>query len=169
MDLMSSAQLLSNVGEFVGAVAVVLTLVYLAIQVRHSKIALEANTRSLDENQRLAVARTYQSRTDSLNDLWSDIALSDSLSQIIARAQGDGLAALTEEELFRLKLFQTTVVAKFDNVHYQYQQGFLDEEYFQTSFRSSVRTLVPTLRALNLMPDRPSFRAYVEEVFAEGR
>ena len=37
MDLMSSAQLLSNVGEFVGAVAVVLTLVYLAIQVRIAK------------------------------------------------------------------------------------------------------------------------------------
>ena len=36
MDLMSVAQLLGNVGEFVGAVAVVVTLVYLARQIRFS-------------------------------------------------------------------------------------------------------------------------------------
>jgi hypothetical protein len=35
MDLTSTAQLLGNLGEFVGAIAVVATLVYLAIQVRH--------------------------------------------------------------------------------------------------------------------------------------
>ena len=37
---------LGALGEFVGSIAVVVTLVFLAIQVRHSKNATEANTRS---------------------------------------------------------------------------------------------------------------------------
>lgn len=53
MDLMSTAQLLGNLGEFGGAIAVVITLVYLAVQVRHSKEATEANTRSLRSIARL--------------------------------------------------------------------------------------------------------------------
>ena len=36
MTLMETAQLLGNFGEFVGAIAVVATLVYLIVQVRHS-------------------------------------------------------------------------------------------------------------------------------------
>ena len=37
MDLLSTAQLLGNFGEFVGAIAVVVTLFYLAAQVKQSR------------------------------------------------------------------------------------------------------------------------------------
>ena len=43
MDHQAFAQLLGNYGEFVGAIAVVATLFYLAVQVRHGKEATEAN------------------------------------------------------------------------------------------------------------------------------
>ena len=61
MSLAETAQLLGNFGEFVGAIAVVVTLVYLAVPVRHSKEALGANTRSLDGSRR-ARPRTPQPR-----------------------------------------------------------------------------------------------------------
>jgi hypothetical protein len=44
MDLMDTAQLLGNFGEFIGAIAVVATLVYIAVQVRHSREAMVENT-----------------------------------------------------------------------------------------------------------------------------
>jgi len=44
MDLMSTAQLLGNFGEFVGSIAILVTLVYLSIQVRKSQIAAEADS-----------------------------------------------------------------------------------------------------------------------------
>ena len=44
MDHQAFAQLLGNYGEFVGAIAVVVTLVYLAFQVRHSSRAIEINS-----------------------------------------------------------------------------------------------------------------------------
>ena len=44
MDHQSFAQLLGSYGEFVGAIAVVVTLIYLAVQVRHSSRAIEINS-----------------------------------------------------------------------------------------------------------------------------
>ena len=59
MDHQAIAQLLGNYGEFVGAIAVVARLYYLALQVRHSSDATEANTRAMEESRRLAMAQTY--------------------------------------------------------------------------------------------------------------
>ena len=50
MTLMETAQLLGNFGEFIGAIAVVATLFYLAVQVRESKQATEANTKAIAGN-----------------------------------------------------------------------------------------------------------------------
>ena len=43
MDLMSTAELLGNFGEAIGAIAVVVSLVYLALQLRLNTKALKAN------------------------------------------------------------------------------------------------------------------------------
>ena len=42
---METIQMLGNLGEFVGAFAVVATLIYLTIQVRHSREAMEESSR----------------------------------------------------------------------------------------------------------------------------
>ena len=42
---METLQMLGNLGEFVGAFAVVATLIYLTIQVRHSRDAMQENAR----------------------------------------------------------------------------------------------------------------------------
>jgi len=47
MSLVETTQILGNVGEFVGAIAVVVTLAYLAVQVRHGREATEINTNQL--------------------------------------------------------------------------------------------------------------------------
>ena len=48
MDFMSAAQVLGNLGEFFGAIAVFVTLAYLAMQIRETRNALiRANERNL--------------------------------------------------------------------------------------------------------------------------
>ena len=47
-------EILGNLGEFIGAVCIVITLVYLSIQVRHSRSLMEANNVVTEENTRLA-------------------------------------------------------------------------------------------------------------------
>jgi len=55
MDYFAIAQLLGNIGELVAAIAVVATLFYLAVQVRQSKDATNANTRSLEQSREFAL------------------------------------------------------------------------------------------------------------------
>jgi hypothetical protein len=43
MPSLEMAQFLGNIGEFLGSIAVLITLVYLAIQTRHARTANEAN------------------------------------------------------------------------------------------------------------------------------
>ena len=50
------------IGEMVGALAVVVTLIYLAKQIR-------MNTHAMDEGRKLALAQTYQMRSDALQDM----------------------------------------------------------------------------------------------------
>ena len=50
-------------GEFLGAIAVVGTLVYLAVQVRQSKESLDTNTKALDENGKLTRAEVVRQVT----------------------------------------------------------------------------------------------------------
>ena len=45
MSTLEFSQLLGNYGEFVGAIAIVVTLMFLAVQVRHSWKAMEENSR----------------------------------------------------------------------------------------------------------------------------
>ena len=59
MELMSTAQLLGNFGEFFGAIAVVVTLGYLAAQIRQ-------NTRSMDANRKAVVAQSARSDLSQL-------------------------------------------------------------------------------------------------------
>ena len=58
MDHQTFAQLLGNYGEFIGAIAVVITLVYLSMQVRHSKELLE-------RNQAISLSQVQQARANA--------------------------------------------------------------------------------------------------------
>jgi hypothetical protein len=53
---------LRNLGEFIGAIAVVVTLFYVGLQVKHSKEATEANTRSLEEGSKIALVNAHHAR-----------------------------------------------------------------------------------------------------------
>ncbi len=59
MDLMSATQLLGNLGEFVGAIAVVVTLGYLTVQIRQ-------NTAGTNSNNNGAYFRSITASYDSL-------------------------------------------------------------------------------------------------------
>lgn len=69
---------LGALGEFVGAIAVVVTLVYLAVQIRQSNQAMR-------EGRRLALAQTYQMRADALQDMLVRAAESEHIAPVIAR------------------------------------------------------------------------------------
>jgi hypothetical protein len=55
-----------------------------------------------------------------------------------------------------------------DNHYYQYQKGFLDQEYYDKSFTANIRLAAPMWRAVGIEEYRSSFKAEVDRILAEG-
>jgi hypothetical protein len=155
------------IGEIVGAVAVVVTLIYLAKQIKQ-------NTHAMEEARRLALAQTYQMRSDALQGMLVHAADSEYIGPIIIKLTGLGypedvkaLDALDEAELRRFRMWHIAQQTHWDNMHYQFQQGYLDREYYEDAFKERVVRLAPTWQALGLTGGRRSFFAEIERLMRE--
>ena len=159
---------LGALGEFLGSIAVLATLVYLSVQIRQ-------NTRGLDESKKLALAQTYQVRSDALQMMLVRAADSKHIGPIITKLTGAGypedissLEQLSDVERQRFRLWQIAQETHWDNMFFQYQQGYIDEEYYRDSFRTRVGRLAPTWKALNVAGARQSFNAEIDSILAEN-
>ncbi|TDJ35202.1 MAG: hypothetical protein E2O53_06650 [Gammaproteobacteria bacterium] len=158
---------LGALGEFLGSIAVLATLVYLSVQIRQ-------NTRSMDEGKKLALAQTYQMRSDALQMMLVHAADSEHIGPIITKLTGAGypedisaLEDLSQEDRGRFRQWQIAQQTHWDNMFFQYQQGFIDDEYYRDSFRERVRRLAPTWKALNVTGARSSFVDEIDDILAE--
>ena len=119
MTLLETAQLLGNFGEFVGAIAVVLTLGYLAIQVRNSKAAVSENTKSI----RSAAAAATQDSLAAINEL---IASDSSLASLLDRVSEQGsLEGLSSDERLRFTAVMRANTQRFESMYFRYEAGLL--------------------------------------------
>ena len=157
---------LGALGELLGSIAVLATLVYLSVQIRQ-------NTHSIDENKKLALAQTYQMRADALQMMLVHAADSERIGPIITKLTDAGypediraLDGLSKEERQRFRLWQIAQQTHWDNMFFQYQQGFIDEEYYRDSFRERVRRLAPTWTALKLTGARRTFNEEIDSIMA---
>jgi hypothetical protein len=147
----------------------VVTLVYLTIQVRHSKEAMEANTRAMEEGRKLAMAQAYQARATDTERGLHMAADSTYIPPIFVKYQERGRDALTAEEEFRLTRAHQALRTQADNMHYQYEMGFLDRAYYESSAVRFLRNSATAWSDLGLLEGmRPSFRAEVDRVLAEA-
>ena len=95
--------------------AVVVTLLYIATQVRQSKEALDANTRSLEESRKLGMAQTYQHRGLLITEQL--ISLRD--SPYISVLSGDIPPEEESEDWLRYRAHMRLHMNYCDNLHYQ--------------------------------------------------
>jgi len=122
MDHQALAQLLGNYGEFVGAIAVVVTLGYLAIQVRHGKEATEANTKAMNVQSYLA----WQNANLQMNMAMSNPAQ----SQITAAGNADS-ANLTQETYVSFAMMQIALFQMAQSTDFLFRAGTLDQSLWE--------------------------------------
>lgn len=153
-----------DIGQVVGGLAVVVTLIYLAKQIGQ-------NTHAMDEARKLALAQTYQMRSDALQEMLVHAADSQHIGPIIIKLTELGypkdvsaLEKLDELERGRFRLWQIAQLTHWDNMYYQFQQGYLDHEYYEDVFIERVVRLAPTWKALNITGGRRSFFAEIERL-----
>ena len=115
MTLLDTAQLLGNIGEFAGAIAVVATLGYLAVQVRQSKRAVDNNTRetrAASTQAALDSEMTFQSQILRYADVWEKVVTAAPI-------------APGEESRRAIVLYQM-LMTQYENQYHQYQSGYLE-------------------------------------------
>ena len=156
---------LGALGEFVGSIAVVVTLIFLAIQVRHSKNATEANTRSVDESRKVAMVQTYHARAAEAAAHYRMLAQYEHIPIMLKRTE-TGVDSLTDEERLRLFFLDLSTAQRMDSAYYAFQQGLLDAEHYESSFMPAIRNMAPQWRSVGLPPMRDSFNAEVERILA---
>ncbi len=111
------------IAEVIGAIAVVITLIYLAIQIKHSKESLDANTRAI--------------RGQAISDITRNVH--DQMHMLI---QGHDVATAfqrfaTDEQLnpidaFLLDSVLSAVFVARQNEYFQWKQGLIDEDVFRS-------------------------------------
>ncbi len=150
-------QELGAIGELLGAVGVLVTLIYLTVQIKQ-------NTRSLDEGHNLAKAQAYQARSDTAIEIFK---LRD--SAVLSKLGGTGnltsidlekVDDLTDEERDRLYVLLSCLMVAVDNVLYQRSLGLMDqlEENYDT-----VRSIYPLWEKLGVNL-RPAVKTVVDEL-----
>ena len=145
-------EILGNIGNFVGAIGVVVSLVFLTMQVRQSRQATDANTRALEDSRRLALAQTYQARSAALQEIFLAVAGSAELAEIEVRVGGPlatreefaaGFATLSPVEQMRLRYYLNAHRVRLDNLVFQYEQGFLTDDYYAAGVERPLRRIAP--------------------------
>jgi len=148
------------VGEILGALVVVVTLMYLAAQVRAS--------------QRATAADIYQTRAMSRADVELQIALNCPTYHEIhfrfrelhaSEGVDAALASLSQHERFLVSRYYESLMVRMDNVCFQYKQGFIPDSYFQHA-KVGIRLFLPVWRSLGLIVP-PDLDRAVQDVVGE--
>jgi hypothetical protein len=129
MDIQATAQLLGNVGEFFGAIAVVATLAYLAVQIRQNTNALRSASYEHWNQQSAEFAHFYANHAKELTEL----------------EKFDRLEDLSSEQLKYFNGMSTIAANQAMCAFLQHRAGTLDEDVFDSRIGAF----------LNFLADRP--------------
>jgi len=144
------------IGEIVGAVAVVLSVLYLALQIR--------------QNTRVVQGATIQGITETgqRENRWS----SDMASVFIKAIESPG--SMSSLETFQMGEWLTAAMIARQNEYLQYQRGLLDQEMWDASV-GIVRSIMSVdfsrswWRSWDKTVYSPGFVAVIEKILAENR
>ena len=103
----------AHVAEIIGAVAVIVTLAYLAVQIEQNTIAVEASTR--------------QGRLDFGRQQAELLITQPGLARLVMGAEQD-TSALNDEERLLFYEFTTWRMATWELTYLEYIDGLIDEE-----------------------------------------
>ncbi len=164
MSLMETAQLLGNFGEFIGAIAVVVTLGYLAVQVRHSRAATETNIKSLRSAARFEVGRYWSEEAIRL-------AFSPDMASILAAGFEDA-SRLDDNDRERLVAWYLQHFFMKDTLYHQYLEGVLPEDVWKAHELVTVGcTQCESFMRVwdaGYIPVTEEFKAYIERLREEN-
>ena len=121
MDL----QLLANLGDAIGGLGVVVSLLYLAVQIRQNTKAVRSSS--------------YHQAAEQTWNYCLAVAQDESLAEILAkRMAGENL---TPAEQIRADISDQALIYGFENMLRLHEQGLVDSEIWQNFMTNSMQAL----------------------------
>ena len=111
------------IAEIVGAVAIVVTIIYLAVQVKHSRESLDANTRAIR-------GQAISDVTSNIADHMAMITQGHDVANVIKRMGADEI--LESEDALLLDMTMTAVFVARQNEYFQWKSGLLEDAVFRS-------------------------------------
>ena len=145
---------LSAIAELSSAVAVFFTLIYLTIQVRQ-------NSNAIQQQNKVATAQMMQSRGDTLINFFS-LGINDEKALNIF----SGIFQRADLDSTREWLVVNTARAMWENLFYQYREGFLPEDFYKQGVATGIRLAGPKFLEMNI-PMQTEFKEEVLRLLAE--
>ena len=121
---MDTTEVLGNLGEFFGAIAVFATLAYLAVQIRQNTVAQRATA--------------YDSSIRNFTDIRQALFESSEMSAIYVNGSNDP-EGLNEADLVRYRLLLNNVLMSFWHIHNE--PADLPEDLWTTQLPAVIRVL----------------------------
>ena len=143
--------------QVVGLFGVIGSLIFVGLQMK--------------QDQEIARSAAYQARSEQVTALIAEMASIPSLRSGFQKLQTDGLAEMTADEFSAVSMFSAAMFITYENIHYQYTSGFIDDEHWKKS-RFGLKNFLrfdgnrDAFRT-NFSGWRDSFRVLVEALIAE--
>ena len=115
------------IGEVGGAIAVVMTLVYLARQIRQSTQAT-----------RIAAYHQAQEQTWSVG---AAISTDSRLAEILAKASAEGIDALEVPDRVRFQMAMSSLYFGFESLLALHEKGLIDGDLWENWFENAIQLL----------------------------
>ena len=136
---------LGAIGEFVSSLLVLITLIYLTLQIK--------------ETRKVIIAQTYQARADMQQEAFLRMTENDELLAIHIKLSPSGGAIPTAEnyqklnpiESRRLYYFSLSTQIRLDNLAFQYLHGNITEEDV-APFVEIIREAIPIWKVQGITP-----------------
>ena len=143
--------------QVVGIFALVASLIFVGLQMK--------------QDHKIAMAEAYQVRAQTTVD-WSMAAAANPLwLSAQHKWSAEGPDSLTPEERLSNIFVRSAILQLWDSIHYQYVNGFIDEEHWQRT-RTAMRRSMRDRSLRDVYEDgrdyfRPSYRAEIDRILDE--
>lgn len=139
--------------QIVGLFGVIASLVFVGLQMR--------------QDREIALSEAYQDRTAISLSLDYDFRNNPALISAFAKVRNHGWSGISAEEQSLLSSFHGSTMEIYENLHYQYVHGFIDDEHWNKS-EAYIRTFLlsesPRPLTMAVIEDgrvRASFASYL--------
>ncbi len=109
---------LGNIGEFMGAVGVIISLIYLG--------------RQLNQNTKVVRASSYQEISHNSIELLKLLISDGEMAEIFTRGREGGVDVLSPVERVRWHSMMLSIFRHWDNMYYQYRNDTLERELWKS-------------------------------------